>query len=505
VSTAASYFPALSGSYRGVVAWRWILALSIVAAGGVVRLIGARGDLWLDEIWTLVLIAPVRSVGEILLDIGHDNNHYLNSIYLYLIGPDASALAQRGLSVALGTATVAVAGLAAAPRGRAAAMFAMLLFAFAYPMVHYGSEARGYAGLVLSLLVALVFLQRELERPDWRLRQALGLAIGLGLLCHLTMAAGAAVLGAWTMWVLGRRIGSPGKAVAATASIFGPALAWTFAVGSCVVIAGRRHGFIFGGVTPFTPADFLDGYGGLIRGLLGVPDAVADLVGDLVSVWACLAAASAAIALAAYVWRARDSREVSLYVIAVIALPAAIFLAEVPNVQFGRYFLVSGTFFLLFLADALGDAWSRGGVPRIGAGAALCAMLVGHAVALGSFFHDGRGHYSDAIARMAQEARGSDGFNSGGRFSYASDHEFRTRTVVDFFAAKRGIAADYVRPDDWCRSPPQFMVIEDAGTAQRSAHLDFGRGECALRFTRGESFASSRLSGRPWTIYRRAP
>jgi hypothetical protein len=158
---------------------------------------------------------------------------------------------------------------------------------------------------------------------------------------------------------------------------------------------------------------------------------------------------------------------------------------------------VSGTFFLLFLADALGDAWSRGGVPQFAAGAALAAMLIGHAAALASFFQDQRGHYSDAIARMAEEG------NFPGRFSYASDHEFRTRTVVDFLAAKRGIAADYVRPDDWCRSPPQFMVIEDAGTAQRSAHLDLGPPACAQHFTRGESFASSRLSGRPWTIYRR--
>ena len=81
MSTAASLTPGLSIGNQRVIAWRWILIVSvIVAAAGVVRLIGARGDLWLDEIWTLLLIAPVRSMGEILLDIGHDNNHHLNSI-----------------------------------------------------------------------------------------------------------------------------------------------------------------------------------------------------------------------------------------------------------------------------------------------------------------------------------------------------------------------------------------------------------------------------------------
>jgi hypothetical protein len=491
LSTAVSFQPGLSIGHRRVMAWRWVVSLScIVAAGGMVRLIGARGDLWLDEIWTLLLIAPVHSVGGILLDIGHDNNHYLNSIYLYLIGPDATSLAQRGLAVALGTATVAAAGLAAAPCGRAAAVFAMLLFAFAYPMVHYGSEARGYAGLVLFVLVALVFLHRALDRSDWRVRHGLGVAIGLGLLSHLTMVAGAAGLAAWSIWVLWRRSGGLRQAAMATLAIFRPALAWTFAVGACVVIASQRHRFTLGGVIPFAPADFVDGYGGLIRGLLGAPDPVSSLLPP----WAFLAAASGAIALAAYAWRDRES-DVSLYVIAAVALPAAIFLAALPNVQFGRYFLVSGTIFLLFVADVLGDAWSRGGVPRIVAGAALSTMLIGHAVALASFFQDQRGHYTDAIALMARD----------GRFSYASDHEFRTRTVVDFFAAKRGIAADYVRPDEWCRSPPQFMVIEDIDTALRFGHLDLGPPQCRLGFERGESFASSRLSGRPWTIYRRVP
>jgi Dolichyl-phosphate-mannose-protein mannosyltransferase len=471
--------------------WRWGVAFSIiVAAGSIVRLIGARGDLWLDEIWTLMLVAPVHSVGEILFDIGHDNNHHLNSIYLYLIGPGAPSLAQRGLSVAMGAATAAAAWAAVAPNGRAAAAFAMLLFAFAYPMVHYGSEARGYAGLVLFLLLAIVFLQRTLDRPDWRSRHAFGAAIGLGLLSHLTMVAGVAILGTWTIWALWRRSGSLRQAVVATLAVFRPALLWTLAIGSCVVIASLRHGFIFGGLTPFAPADFIDGYGGLIRLLLGVPDPIADMI----PAWIWLVAAFAAITLEANTRRGHDSR-LSLYVIAVIGWPATMFLLAVPNVQFGRYFLTSGTFLLLFIADGLGDAWSRGGLLRAGAGAALGAMLIGHAASLASFFRDQRGHYNDAITYMSRD----------GRFSYASDHEFRTRTVLEFFAVKRGIVADYIRREDWCRSPPQFMVVEDAGMAQRFAHLELGTPQCLLAFERGESFPSSRLSGRPWTIYHRTP
>ncbi|WP_376704342.1 hypothetical protein RQ479_05220 [Mesorhizobium sp. ISC25] len=123
-----------------------LAALVIAVTGLVLRLLGARGDLWLDEIWSFALIEPLTSIDQIFWRVNHDNNHFLNSVYLYLIGPDASPLIQRGLSIALGVATIGAAAASAASRGRQAMIATSLLFAVSYPMVHYGSEARGYAG-----------------------------------------------------------------------------------------------------------------------------------------------------------------------------------------------------------------------------------------------------------------------------------------------------------------------------------------------------------------------
>jgi hypothetical protein len=80
------------------------------------RLLGARGDLWHDEIWSIVLLKPLTSVDQIFWRINHDNNHFLNSIYQYVVGPDAAPLVQRGLSITLGACTVIAA--AAISRGR---------------------------------------------------------------------------------------------------------------------------------------------------------------------------------------------------------------------------------------------------------------------------------------------------------------------------------------------------------------------------------------------------
>lgn len=160
----------------------------------------------------------------------------------------------------------------------------MLLFTVSYPMVHYSSEARGYAGLVLFSFIALIFLQRELELPDRLNRHALGAAIGLGLLSHLTMVATAATLAAWTGWVTWHRAGNFREAEALTRTIFRPALVWTAVIAAGILFGGLRHGFTFEGGDRFELWQVVEGYGGFLRLLLGLPEQV--------PVWACLAGAA---------------------------------------------------------------------------------------------------------------------------------------------------------------------------------------------------------------------
>src|SRR5271169_109738 len=89
----------------GISVWPAIAAIGLVVLGAILRVYGARGDLWLDEIWSLVLLEPVKSFGEIIWGINHDNNHILNSIYLYMIGPNATPILLRGLSISFGIAS----------------------------------------------------------------------------------------------------------------------------------------------------------------------------------------------------------------------------------------------------------------------------------------------------------------------------------------------------------------------------------------------------------------
>ena len=458
---------------------------------------GALGDLWLDEIWTLALLEPVKSFGGIIWDIRHDNNHILNSMYLYAVGPDAPPIVMRGLSMVCGIASIAAAGLVLSRNTAVVALTAMLLFATSYPIIHYASEARGYAGLVLFSLLALVFLQREFDQPHRINRYALAIALGLGALSHLTVLLGAVAFGVWTLWIFWRRTGSLRQTIVRSFITLFPAICSAALVTVVTLYSALRYGFVMnvrtvpngfavGGINPFDFAGFVNGYGRLLGLLVGVPDGV--------PAWVCLGGAAILIALAAYLWRHRDNPIFSLYVISIVILPTVLLAARPANSGFARYLLFSGTMFLLFVADMASFAWQKSGPLRAIAVIAVPAVLAGNAVSLAHFFKDRRGHYSEVVGEMAKS----------GRIIYGADHAFRTPMVIGYYAKKLGIRASYVGLSNWCTTPPDWLVIENP----KNPILAFKQPTvtlpgCVLRFSQTGTYPSWGLSGMKWVQYHR--
>ena len=92
--------------------------LGLTFAGLLLRLFCARGDLWLDEIWSEQNLEKIHNVGEIFWGISQDNNHFLNSLWLWAVGPNAPPVLIRLASIVCGTLTIPVAArLAAALAG----------------------------------------------------------------------------------------------------------------------------------------------------------------------------------------------------------------------------------------------------------------------------------------------------------------------------------------------------------------------------------------------------
>ena len=113
----------------------------MLLVSAALRFFGAQGDLWLDEIWTLNIVSNMEHAYLIFWGPYHDNNHFLNTYYIYLVGAQSSPSVLRGLAIVTGIASVVVAGLIGLRRSRAEALINMLLFGLSYAMVHYGSEA----------------------------------------------------------------------------------------------------------------------------------------------------------------------------------------------------------------------------------------------------------------------------------------------------------------------------------------------------------------------------
>jgi hypothetical protein len=478
----AQPFQALLTSAPAAIAAGILLLLALI-----LRILGARGELWLDELWSLDLIAEARQRHDLFWGLAADNNHYLNTLYLTLVGADAPVLLQRALSIVLGTVTVAVAALAMRPADKAGALSAMALFATSYPMVNYGSEARGYAGLILMILLALLLTEAAAAGSRTH-RRWLGVVSLIGVMFQPIMLGAIAALMGGTAW-LSRPAGAiNARALLATALATARTFTWTVRLlipFAALIVFSVLHagGYRIAGTVPFTATGFVAGYGGMLRLLLGLPEALPD--------WVALLIGAALLGLGLRFALRRAPQRAALYVAVLIALPLAMFVARLPNIHFPRYYLAPAVVFLLLLADLFAMAWSRGGALRwLGLGV-LLAIVAGNGLTDARLLADGR----DQSAAMMRLVGGS------GPALVSSDQDVRNRPVVDYFAARFDLPVSYVPTAEICTRNPEWIISSSVETEMPEA-FDTTTVGCNRIFRKAASFPQWGLSGLPWTVYR---
>jgi hypothetical protein len=124
----------------------------VVALAALVRLAATWNDLWLDEIWSLNLLGTLHSPAEIVTGLHHDNNHVLNSVFLYWLRPLGSDWLYRlpALSAHRDGRARAWVTSSTAPARRATSRALLARSCWACrPLIQYSSEARGY-GMALA-------------------------------------------------------------------------------------------------------------------------------------------------------------------------------------------------------------------------------------------------------------------------------------------------------------------------------------------------------------------
>jgi hypothetical protein len=168
-----------------------LLLASLVVLAAIVRMIATRNDLWLDEIISLRIANAVKTPWQIFSVVHSDNNHYLNTLFLYYVKTQNYAPVYRYLSVLWGVLLVPAGYWLLVQRSRVEALILAGILASSYPLIHFSSEARGYSGALLGSMLACAALAQWMAREDGKGRSfflglAYGMAMVLAILSHLT-------------------------------------------------------------------------------------------------------------------------------------------------------------------------------------------------------------------------------------------------------------------------------------------------------------------------------
>jgi hypothetical protein len=382
----------MTGGERDDGHW-WLLVGAIVAVGLGLRIAGAQGGLWLDEAWSAVQARDVQTPLGVFLNINHDNNHHLNSLWMQAVGFAAPSPLQRALSIATGTASILIAALIGARSNRMAGWLAAALFAVSPAMVTFGSEARGYAPMLLALLAAVLLVDRWLEGDAERSpATSLALCFFLGAFSQLTILFGFCAVSGWVLFTLWRLEGFRPAALH-TLKLFAPSLAALALVLGIIAGAAAAHGgFHIGNYDPFALVQWLHGVSELFEYSLGFP---------VVSVW-WLAFVPALVVLASGMGVPR----IAFYRLAILAFPLSLALLRAGNVAHPRYYLLAGAALLLLLAEMLARGWRRGGWRRWLALGGFTAVVIGSLNQDIDLARNRRGDTAAAIRAMQARAPG---------------------------------------------------------------------------------------------------
>jgi hypothetical protein len=464
--------------------WRTLLAAAaLLAVAAAIRVRAAQNSLWLDEIVSVDLVRRLASPLGVFTRIHSDNNHYLNSLFIYFLGFRGDWAGYRVPSILAGVGTVAVAGLIAGRRSASCALFAALLFSFSYVFVLYSSEARGYAELVFFSLLAYLLLGSYLDCARWPLALAFSLCACLGFLSHLSFAFFLLASLPWAALRLARRRAGVVGLIGRLALCYGaPAL-----LAALLYLVDIRHMAFPGGAKP----GLLGSFGAAMAWDLGMPFAL--------TVWWMVAAAALVFAAGLLLLRREGSDSVVFFAGMIVVAPLLLLFLSHQEVLYVRFFIVPMAFLLILLSIVLSWLWeTHGWAGRVACCAFLAWYLAANAVPYISLVVFGRGNSAGAVEFLVRSARQTP-------VTVVGDSDFRIGIVVDFFAsaAPGGRPVIYYLAKGRPASGAEFIIREKEpfeDPVPPATHLEDRAGnEYGLKAV----FRTAPLSGLHWFIYQK--
>jgi MFS family permease len=388
----------------------WI-AVGSFAIGVIVRVFAAHNDLWFDEVWSLQLVRErVHSFADVFTNVKHSNNHHLCSLWMWLVGQNASALVYRLPSVLASIGTIVLAGLIGLRQSRRAGSVAVILTSWSYLLIHFGTEARGYSLVIFFALLAWYALQQFEGKRSWSWTVVFWSAVVLGFLAHLEFVICFAGLVAWALWRFVRYRLKWRDTVLDLFAVFTVPIMLLLAF-YFVAIRGMEVG---GGpewqVTPLMIKTASYMLGGPASGIAA-------------GIVALLAVASIYVVLI-YLMFERDDRWIFYAVVIVVPLGMLPILLTVALSV--RYFMISVAVSLVLLSSGCAALLRRGVAGRNMGLTLLAIFIAGNAVSTGKLLRFGRGQYLAALRFIEKTSDGRE-------VVIMSDHDFRNGMLVNYY------------------------------------------------------------------------
>lgn len=459
-----------------------IVSLVILIAAAALRVWGAQNEFWLDEIWSLGLAQQVQSPEEVFT-LHHDNNHYLVTLWMYLLGDVSGWIVYRIPSLLTGIGTVALAGWIARQWGSFAVVATLLLTASSYILVVYSSEARGYALAGFFALAAYLALQKFLANRDVRWALAFAGLSMLGFLSHLTFLQFYLGAMAWSFMETMQTPRSGAKKLEDLVLCHAAPLALV----GVLYLVDVRYLRIGGG-------DRMNIYEMVAKSIaLAVGAGSASLTRNLI-----VGGLTVAASLAAIVSLVRTKSDVWLFfLITVLIAPVALLVARRPDILYPRYFYINILFLLLLLGYFLGRLWQFDRLGRVLAVAWLAIIVAANLRQDVALLELGRGNAREALQYMGQHTAGRD-------VRVRGNHD--TRVGLTLYYHRNALPQDkllnFVLATDKKAPEPEWIVVFNQLETYEPLPALFNSQKERWDFER--LYRSSNLSGFNIAIYHRA-
>ncbi|MDC0357581.1 hypothetical protein OAO01_02105 [Oligoflexia bacterium] len=462
-----------------------ICASAIILCGLALRYFGLFAAFTLDEIWSLHLTTQINSPLEIITALQIDNNHILNTFYMYLLGETNSWPLYRLLSFFLGVLTIPLFGFCLSRDKMRFSWQAALLCSLSMVMIIYSTEARGYAPMLFFVYLSFLLVQRFFQNETILRGLCFQLSSIGGFLAHIVFIHFYLAVLIWSLCKCYRNTKMQGvwRCLLSLHSI-------TLVL---LLLFVSFH---------FFPSYEIGGVGrvGYLEALLNVFAAPFGVVltsigGATSSIIFCIALPLTLYVLVSQLgklFRGRDDHFL-LYLLAIIILPLASLIVVRPEGIYFRYLIVSFAMLLLLFAQQIEDGLKFKGSRRVITIMLVALILLGNLSGYFYFAKYGRGNYLSALNLIAR-------CTTTEVVSVGNMHDFRDQMILKFYGnymdPKKKIASvKQNKPFQWLilRRPAPFLdppqkQIKDTGE----------------RYVLVEHFPySGFLSGVSWFVYRR--